>query len=285
MILISMFDIIIILISGGDTDMLDNTFSTSDTSEKNHLYDEDKQKLMLYNKKITCPVCSTIFNAKAIKKSSYRILKKDSDFFIRYSIINPYFYDVWVCDRCGYASIKSDFENLSDYDANIIRTEILPKWHSKHYPEVYNLNLAIQRYKLSLLNYDIIKARSSKKAINLLKIAWMFRLKEDKKSELEYLNYALENFKNAYYNENFPICGMDRFTTMYLIGELCRRTDKEDESLIWFGQVITAPTASQKIKNMARDQKDLIKTNLEDTNSEDNLKDNKKQNIFSKFHK
>ncbi|EDK35597.1 DUF2225 domain-containing protein [Clostridium kluyveri] len=270
--------------------MLDNTFSTSDTSEnKNQLYDEDKQKLMLYNKKITCPVCSTVFNARAIKKSSYRILKKDSDFFIRYSIINPYFYDVWVCNRCGYASIKNDFERLSDFDANIIRIEISPKWHSKNYPEVYNLNLAIQRYKLSLLNYDIIKARSSKKANNLIKLAWMFRLKEDKKSELEYLNYALENFKNAYYNENFPISGMDIFTTMYLIGELCRRTGKEEESLIWFGQVITAPTAPQKIKNMARDQKDLIKLNIKDTKSQDNLgddlKDNKKQSIFSKFHK
>ncbi len=290
MILIPSFVIIIILLSGGDNDMTDNTFSTSDTSEnKNHLYDEDKQKLMLYNKKITCPVCSTLFNARAIKKSSYRILKKDSDFFIRYSIINPYFYDVWVCNKCGYASIKNDFERLSDFDANIIRTKISPKWHSKNYPEVYNLNLAIQRYKLSLLNYDIIKAKFSKKANNLIKLAWMFRLKGNKKSELAYLNYALENFKNAYYNENFPISGMDIFTTMYLIGELCRRTGKEEESLIWLGQVITAPTAPQKIKNIARDQKDLIKLNIKNAKSEDNLgddlKDTKKQNIFSKFHK
>jgi len=36
---------------------------------------------------------------------------------------------------------------------------------------------------------------------------------------------------------------------------------------------------------MARDQKDLIKLNIKDTKSQDDLEDNKKQNIFSKFHK
>ncbi|MFL0197678.1 DUF2225 domain-containing protein [Clostridium sp. WILCCON 0269] len=266
--------------------MFEKTSSNSDTSaHEDELYEKDKQKLLLYNKKITCPVCDTKFNARAIKKSSYRILKKDSDFFIRYSIINPYFYDVWVCDTCGYAAIKTDFEHLDDFDANTVRNEISPKWHSKCYPEVYDINLAIQRYKLSLLNYHVINAKSSKKAINLLKIAWMYRLKEDKKSELEYLKHALENFNDAYSSEHFPICGMNRFTTMYLIGELYRRTGKEDDALLWFGQVITSPLAPQKIKNIARDQKDLIKSKIEDTKPEDNLKNNKKQSIFSKFHK
>lgn len=266
--------------------MVNETFSVLNSSDKNQPYDRDKQKLLLYNKKITCPVCNIVFNAKSIKKSSYRILKKDSDFFIRYSIINPYFYDVWVCNNCGYASIRSDFKNLNDFDADVIRTKISPKWHSKIYPEVYDLDLAIQRYKLSLLNYDIINARSSKKATNLLKLAWMFRLKGNEKDELEYLNHALENFRNAYYNENLPIAGMDIFTTMYLIGELCRRTHKEDESLVWLGQVLTSPTAPQKIKNMARNQKDLIKNaelpNKEIKNSSNSIK---KHSIFSKFHK
>ncbi|OBR91849.1 MULTISPECIES: DUF2225 domain-containing protein [Clostridium] len=265
-----------------------NSLGLKSLNEDDGLSEEERQKLLLYNKKVVCPVCDNNFNARAIKKSSYRILKKDSDFFIRYSIINPYFYDVWVCDECGYSAMKSDFEHLSDYDANIIRQKISPKWKSKNYPEVYDIDLAITRYKLSLLNYYIINARSSKKAMNSLKIAWMYRLKEDEKKEMEFLNQALENLQSAYYNEPSPIYGMDKFTTMYLIGELMRRTGREEDSIIWFSEVTTSTIASQKIKNLARDQKDLIKNVIaktEDNNAIDDSGDNKKHGLFSKFHK
>jgi uncharacterized protein (DUF2225 family) len=270
--------------------MSKETFSNRTSGD---LREKDKQKLLLYNRNVTCPVCGNSFNARAIKKSSYRILKRDSDFFIRYSIINPYFYDVWVCDDCGYAAIKNDFLHISDYDADTVKNKITPKWHSKNYPDVYDIDLAIQRYKLSLLNYYVIDARASKKAINFLKIAWMYRLKEDNKNEIKFLNQALKNFNAAYYNESLPICGMDRFTTMYLIGELMRRTGKEEDSLTWFSQVVTSTTASSKIKNMARDQKNLVKDSLENKphaenqyqQDEDTSRKNKTHGFLSKFLK
>ena len=53
-----------------------------------------------------------VFKATAVKSSAYRMIKKDSDFFIRYSLINPYFYDVWVCNSCGYSAMKTDFHTL-----------------------------------------------------------------------------------------------------------------------------------------------------------------------------
>ncbi len=35
-----------------------------------------KEKSLLYDKEVTCPVCGNTFKAKSIKTSSYRILKK-----------------------------------------------------------------------------------------------------------------------------------------------------------------------------------------------------------------
>jgi hypothetical protein len=223
------------------------------------LFNPEEQISMLYNKNLVCPVCGTQFKAKAIKKGSYRILEKDSDFFIRYSRISPYFYDVWLCDNCGYAAIKTDFENLSEYDAQTIKKKISSKWQSKNYPEVYDINIAIQRYKMALLNYYVINSRSSKKAISYLKIAWMYRLKNDSENEQTFLKKSLDNFSSAYYNENFPICGMDNYTTMYLIGELTRRCGNPEGSTIWFSRVITSKMGSEKIKDLARTQKDIIK--------------------------
>ena len=139
---------------------------------------------------------------------------------------------------------------------------ITPKWHGRLYPEIYDVNIAIERYKLSLLSYVIINAKSSKKAINCIKLAWMYRLLETegaKEMELKYLNQALEGLSDAYYVEEFPLYGMDKYSIMYLIGELNRRTCHAENSLIWFNSVITTPNVKESLKKLARDMKYLIK--------------------------
>ncbi|MNP08774.1 hypothetical protein D3C76_1008570 [compost metagenome] len=52
---------------------------------------------------------------------------------------------------------------------------------------------------------------------------------------------------------------MHRYSIMYLIGELNRRVGNYDEALRWFSSVITTPGVPQKVKDLARDCKDLIK--------------------------
>ncbi|MCM8711078.1 DUF2225 domain-containing protein [Clostridium sp. SYSU_GA19001] len=247
---------------------------------------EDNPKELLYDIKLTCPVCGNIFYARAVKSSAIRRQKSDSDFFIRYTSINPYFYEVYLCNACGYAALKQDFEKIRDFQIEIIQQKISPKWQGRRYPEVYDAEIAIERFKLALLNNVLIGSKSSKKALNCLRIAWMYRLLNDDKNELLFLNQALEGFNDAYMNEDFPICGMDKFTTTYLIGELYRRTGSQNEALLWFSKVITTPNVPQKLKNIARDQRDLIKEETENLESPEISSDNyKKPGFFSKFFK
>ncbi|MDU6877116.1 DUF2225 domain-containing protein [Clostridium tepidum] len=226
-----------------------------------------KEKSLLYNKEVTCPVCGNIFKAKSIKTSSYRVVKKDSDLFIRYSIINPYFYDVWVCTECGYAAMKSDFNKIKSFQINSVKERINPNWVPREYPEIYNIDIAIERFKLSLLNYVVIESAASKKAFNCLKLAWMYRLKNNHDKENLFLNQALESLKEAYSSEDFPIYGMDNYTTLYLIAELMRRTGNTKEALRLFSNIITYPGISSRLKNLARDQKDLIKEQMNEIDS------------------
>ncbi|MGH4137218.1 DUF2225 domain-containing protein [Clostridium sp.] len=256
-------------------------------------------KSLLYSKKVTCPVCNNVFKASTVKSSAYRMIKKDSDFFIRYSLINPYFYDVWVCNSCGYSAMKSDFPTLRSMEIEQIQKSISPKWKGRVYPEVYSVSVAIERYKLSLLNYITINSKSSKKAINCLKLAWMYRLLDtDESQEMEpiFLKQALEGLSDAYYSEDFPIYGMDKYSVMYLIGELNRRLGNTENSLIWFSNVITTPNVKQSLKELARDMKDLIKeesvlvttsANLSDASTEnfETIKPTKKSRFFSKIFK
>lgn len=263
-------------------------------TETFQLTSEEKQKPLIYDRQITCPVCNNLFIAKAVKTSAARILRKDSDSFIIYDVINPYFYDVWICDKCGYSAMKSDFNKLREYQVDLVKEKIQPKWQSKSYPDVYDVNVAIERYKLALLNYYVTGAKSSKKAMNCLKLAWMYRLLKNTENELTFLKQALEGFSSAYFNEPFPIYNMDKFTSMYIIAELNRRLGNNDESLKWFSQIVTSPSASSKLKDRSRDQRDLIKetedaekkankSNADNLAQEENIKE--KKGFFSRFFK
>jgi uncharacterized protein len=247
----------------------------------------ERQKVHIYDKETKCPVCEHTFKVRMVKSSSPRIQKKDGDFYIKYDVINPYFYDVWLCNYCGYSSMKADFAKVKGHQKALISAKITSKWNGKTYPEVYDVNIAIERYKLALYNSVVMEATSSRKAMNCLKIAWMYRLAEDRNNELLFLGQALEGFNDSFISESTPIYGMDHGTLMYLIGELYRRIDDFENANLWFSKLITTSNVDQKIKEMARTQRDLIKEVEQDSKryqeEEEESAPAEKKGFFSRF--
>jgi uncharacterized protein (DUF2225 family) len=222
----------------------------NDTNILNHLFD----------KQVICPVCDSHFKTKTIKSKSPRVISKDSDFFVRYSVANPYFYDVLICNSCGYAAMRSDFEKLKSHKKELVLSNVTPKWKPREYPTVLDEKLAIERYKLALLNAVLINLPDSTKAMISLKIAWMSRLLDNNNQELVFLKQSLEGFNNAYINEIFPIYGLQRDSLMYLLGELNRKLGNNQDALLWFSKTVISTNSSSRIKDMARIGRDLIKT-------------------------
>lgn len=214
---------------------------------------------LLYGRSYCCPVCSNNFKSQTVKVGKARLISKDTDLMPRYENINPLFYDVVICQRCGYSALSKYFERIKEEQILLVKSKITPNFKSKAYPDIYDLDIAIERYKLSLLNAVIKNTRISEKAYICLKIAWLYRLKQEKQNEVRFLEQSYIGFKEAYEKEAFPICGMDSFTLMYLIGELARRLGNNDEALQWLGRVITGRNVNPKLKDLARDQKNLIK--------------------------
>jgi uncharacterized protein (DUF2225 family) len=221
----------------------------SDPNILNHLFD----------KQVICPVCDSHFKTKTVKSKSPRVMAKDSDFFVRYSVVNPYFYDVCICNSCGYAAMKSDFEKLKSHKKELVLSNVTPKWKPREYPDILDEKLAIERYKLALLNAMLINLPDSTKAMISLKIAWMNRLLDDTTQETLFLKQALEGFNDAYTREILPIYGLQRDSLMYLLGELNRKLGNYQNALLWYSKTIVSTNSSYKIKEMARVGKDLIK--------------------------
>ena len=221
----------------------------NDTDVLNHLFD----------KQIICPVCNSHFKTKTVKSKSPRVISKDSDFFIRYSVVNPYFYDVLVCNSCGYAAMRSDFDNIKTFKKDLVLSNVTPKWKPREYPDILDEKLAIERYKLALLNALLLNLADSTKAMISLKISWMHRLLNNTDQEKIFLGQALEGFNNAYIYEVFPIYGLQRDSLMYLLGELNRKLGNYSEALQWFSRTIVSVNSSYKVKELARIGRDLIK--------------------------
>jgi uncharacterized protein len=279
-----------------DIDLFKKSENELDTVETEIINDVDRERSLLYDREVVCPVCEKKFLIKTIKKSSNKAIKRESDFYVHYNLINPYFYEVWLCNHCGYAALSSDFLKIKPGQISLVKQKVTPKWQNKIYPDTYNVNIALERYKLALLNYFFTDDVASKKAMTCLKIAWMYRLLKDNANELIFQKQAIEGFEHAYTDEKFPFYEMDEFMVQYLIGEMHRRTGNDDKALSWFGKVITSFHAKQNIKEKARDQRDLIietrrkaelTQNIESANvatdATTDVNASKKSGFFSKF--
>lgn len=230
----------------------------------------------LFDKKVQCPVCDKDFKSKTIKTGKSRLIGSDTDLRPKYQGVDPIKYDVIVCPCCGYAAMSRFYSYMTSAQARFIKDNVSASF--KGLPEtgaVVTYDEAIGRYKLALYNTVVKKAKLSERAYTCLKIAWLYRGKaetlpagtpdiekvkeECSNSENEFIANAYEGFMAAMSKELFPICGMDENTLSYLLADLARRIGKFDDSLKMISRILTSPTATPKIKDKARDLRELMK--------------------------
>jgi len=217
----------------------------------------------LYNVKIDCPVCSKRIEVTKVKAKACKVVSRDSDFCVYYEDVNPIFYDMWVCEFCGYAAQAEKFGKLNSKDSKTILENITPRWKKRSFLGERDADSAIEAFKLGLYSLQTIKAKLSDIARVCLRIAWLYRFKNDEK-EKDFLKFALSCYSAAFEKERFPIEKLDETTCMYIIAELNRRVGNLNESVKWFGRIISSPEArkNQKLMENTRDQIQLAKEQI-----------------------
>ncbi|WP_281819552.1 DUF2225 domain-containing protein [Vallitalea longa] len=231
-------------------------------------------KDLLYDRKVLCPICGERFITRTVRAGKAKLISIDTDLRPKYDVITPYAYDVVLCNCCGYAALNKFFKKITATQADWIKSQISNSYRGRKYPDEYTYEIAIERYKLALLNAVVKKVKASEKAYICLKIAWLYRcysedlqkksssntlLDEVKENEMIFIEKAYEGFVNTYQNEDFPVCGMQEMTVIYLLGDLARKLGKLDESTRWVSEVIVSRTANERLKDKARNVKNLVK--------------------------
>lgn len=230
---------------------------------------------VLFDKRYTCPVCDNEFVSKMIRSNKVKAVSQDTDLRSKYQPADALKYDALMCPNCGYAALSRFFNFMLPAQAKMIKENISENFKGIEIKgDFYTYDEAIARHQLALACAVVKKAKNSEKAYTCLKLAWLFRgkaenlpkdtenydevIKELQEEELELLNNAYEGFTSAYSTEDFPMCGMDETTMNYLMAELARRTKRYDEAKRLITKVLTSRNANERIKNKARDIKDLI---------------------------
>lgn len=238
-----------------------------------------QEKDLIYDRSFSCPVCDSTFTAKIMKSSKARLLGTDQDLRARYEGIDAVKYEVVMCPICGYAALIRFFSNVTSTQAKTIREKIsqtvtLTTWND----EIYSYEQAIERYKMALVNAFVKRVKVSEKAYICLKNAWLLRgyaetlrEKEDyderlisklERQEEEFLSNAYKGLSEARQSELFPICGMNPVTVDYLVAVLALRFKDYGVATKLLSAVITSRDASVRIKDRARDMKELVMREL-----------------------
>ena len=229
----------------------------------------------IFDKSYTCPVCDSDFKSKMVKAGKFKLQKVDTDLRPIYQFIDPLKYDAIVCPKCGYAALSRYFKYVTSTQSKAIKKDISANFKPViETGEVYTYDNAIMRHKLVLVNTIVKKAKNSERAYTCLKLAWLLRGKAEElpedtkdyqkliddiaKEELEFLKNAYEGFDEAFSTENFPMCGMDENTFSLMVADLARRIGKYDECGRWVSKVLVSRDANERIKEKARDIKEML---------------------------
>lgn len=242
-------------------------------------YDEEA---FLFDKTYVCPVCDHKYGERTVRTGKAKLLGTDQDLRPRYEQLDVGKYDVVSCPKCGYTALSRYFGLLSPSQGKLIKESI-----SKYFiPQteklsVYSYDTAFERYQLCLVNAVIKRAKDSEKAYICLKTAWLLRgmsentdnaqedssgeCEEIKEQEQEYLKNAYKGFVSARTTEGYPMCGMDESTLDYLLAALALHLKQFEMAAKLIGMILTSSSANSRIKDKARDLKEIILKDLKNS--------------------
>ncbi len=247
----------------------------SKTKQQSNTKNQLEEKDLIYNKELDCPICDKKFYTKVVRNNKARLLSTDLDLRNKFEGIDTNKYEIVTCTGCGYSAMKRHFAHVGDKQRELIQSNIQGKVKMEEPgSEIYSYEEALKRYKLALVCAVVKHGKNSEKAYICLKTAWLLRgyaeeldskkelseerRKELKAQEVEYLQNALDGFLTASSIEAYPICEMSELTMNYLLATLAYQVDQDEIALKKIADILLSKAANERVKNKARDLKQLI---------------------------
>lgn len=214
----------------------------------------------LYQTKMNCIHCETIFTTSRVRPSFKKAVSTDSDFCGYYRSENPDYYVVRVCPACGFATTENGLQKLTEGQKKAYHEQIGSRWKQADYGGERDAAAAMKVYKLALLTAQAVCEKPRVIAGILHHIAWLYRYEADQREEQRFMRFALEAYIKVYEEEGSQL---NNAKLMYIIGELNRRTGELKEAVKWFSRIVgDKRIMDEAIIRRSREQWQLIREQI-----------------------
>ncbi|MGL5271118.1 MAG: DUF2225 domain-containing protein [Selenomonadaceae bacterium] len=203
----------------------------------------------------TCPVCGASVPVTKVR-SRLIALQTDDDFCVHYKDFNPYYYTVWVCEKCGYAADETHFLSLMPEKKRAIVQEFLKgKKIGIVHQELRTRVEAVAAFKLAIFYADLLHESPGHIAGLYLKMAWLFRESGDKQKENAALEQAANYYDKSLSTERYPLGTLTDVAVMYLIGAIQNRLGNVETATQYLSRIVSDREArtERSIFTKARD--------------------------------
>ncbi len=187
----------------------------------------------------TCPICGE--TTRVVKVRSRLIaLQTDSDFCTHYKDFNPYYYTIWVCEKCGYAADEKRFLSvMPEKNRKKIQDFLNGRKIGFNFVEERGLPEAVASFKLAIFYEELINASLGHRAGLYLEMAWIFRTSGDTEKEEPMLRKAAELYDQSLTTERYPLGQLSDTMVIYLMGAIYFRLGEAETATQYLSRIIS----------------------------------------------
>lgn len=220
---------------------------------------------MLYKKDVLCPCCAHKFSTSKVRSKFIKLVKVDDDLCNHYESVNPLFYEITVCPRCGY-SFQDENGGLIDHKTKEEIDKRLPAlWLKKDYTGFRDIGLAIETFKLAIACQMARRVKDSQKGMLYLKLGWLYRIVNDPKNESVCMAEAVRFLTASFEKEHFAD-PKSEINVLYLIGVLNKKMGNFKEASLWLDRVLRHPMRHRYsgVVNRARENWQFLRSEMQE---------------------
>lgn len=221
------------------------------------LHNDDR--VHLFEKKITCPICKKEFATLKIKTSSLVLEKTDGDLRSHFKGIEPLYYDVTTCPNCLYSALAESFEH-PDKPNSPLPTELNALSGSGlEFGVAMNTASVFAGYYLALLCAPTYFSKNGFATAKLqLKLSRIYQDCGDAKMEAITAKNALDSYMYVYLNMEVPP-NQDQQLCL-IIGELYLKQNDLKNAKDYFFKAKTNRSGAPHLQRHAEDRIDYIRS-------------------------
>ena len=204
----------------------------------------------------TCPVCGETISITKVRSRLFAETT-DDDFCVHYKDFNPYYYTVWVCEKCGYAADEKRFlAIMPERNKKKIQAFLKDRKIGIAYTETRTHAEAVASFKLAIFYSDMLNESIAHIAGFYLQLAWLYRESEERDKEDEILRKVIELYDQSLMTERYPLGSLTDTTVIYLIGALYNRLGDTEKTTQYLSRIISdqdSRIVERKVFEKARD--------------------------------